>query len=137
MPDVTLVDIATVATMVTGGVAAVVRMIVKPHTDKVASHAGIIDELKEDFAAIKAHAETVPLHDVRIQSLEKDTATKSDLAEHSRVILKAIADGNSDIIVRIGAVDRKADEAHKRINDQQQAEIDRLRSEARDLRNSK
>lgn len=102
------------AAAVVGIVATIVKAMVKPHTDKIASHADKIES-----------------HDVRLHSLEKDTATKTDLVEHSRTIIKAIGDGNSDIINRIGAVDRKADEAHKRINDQQDDEIKRLREDAR------
>jgi hypothetical protein len=131
MADVGIGELVTVSATVIGIVAGMVRAMVKPHTDKVTSHATAIDLLEKDIAAIKPEVRAIPLHDARLHSLEKDTATKADLAEHSRTIIKAIADGNSDIIMRIGAVDRKADEAHKRINDQQQAEIDRLRSEAR------
>lgn len=108
MSDVGWPEIIGTSIAVLTLVATVVKAIVKPHTDKIADH------------------------DDRLHSLEKDTATKTDLSEHSRTIIKAIADGNSDIITRIGAVDRKADEAHKRINDQQQDELNRLRAAARD-----
>jgi hypothetical protein len=105
--DVGWPEVIGAGVAVVGLVATIVKAIVKPHTDKIANH------------------------DERLHSLEKDTATKGDLTEHSRTIIKAIADGNSDIITRIGAVDRKADEAHKRINEQQQDELNRLRAEAR------
>ena len=69
-------------------------------------------------------------HSDRLSAIEKNGATAETLKDTETTILNAIREGNADIITRIGAVDRKADEAHRRINDQQEKELDRLRSAA-------
>jgi hypothetical protein len=106
MADVGWAEVATVSSVVLGGAWAVVKAIISPH----------VTTLKE--------------HGERLGTIEKNGATSETLKDTETTILNAIREGNADIITRIGAVDRKADEAHRRINDQQEKELDRLRAQA-------
>lgn len=103
MADVGWAEVGTAASVVLGGAWAVVKAIISPH----------VTTLKD--------------HGDRLSSIEKLGATAETVKETETTILNAIREGNADIITRIGAVDRKADEAHRRINDQQEKELDRLR----------
>lgn len=82
-------------------------------------------------AMVGPHVETLKDHGTRIADIEKNGATSEALKDVETTIVRVIREGNSDIITRIGAVDRKADEAHARLNRQQEQELDRLRADAR------
>ena len=82
-------------------------------------------------AIVGPHVDTIKDHGTRLADIEKNGATSESLKEFESTILQAIQKGNNDIINRIGAVDRKADEAHARINRAQEHELERLRGERR------
>ena len=82
-------------------------------------------------AIVSPHVETLKDHGTRLTEIERTGATTESLKETESTILNAIREGNQSIITQIGAVDRKADEAHARINRAQEQELERLRAHQR------